>query len=273
MRRLLGSARRRRPRRRPSPAPAQRPTVAAHHPPDLRHPSSRAKPFGPSRWLGDGVGLHDRGARRRRPGAGPRPLRCGAGQPRGAGAGRAQLMPQGDSLPLEIEEYAWSPDESSCSSSPTPSRSGGSTPGATTGCWTGPAGSSAQARRRDAKPSTLMFAKFSPDGAPGRLRPGEQPVRRGPGERRDHRRSPPTARRTIINGTFDWVYEEELMNYYADGWRWSPDGQSHRLLAAQRRPGQGLLPRSTTPTRSTRGSSRSSIPRPARPTRRPGSAS
>ena len=30
----------------------------------------------------------------------------------------------------------------------------------------------------------------------------------------------------MINGTFDWVYEEELMNYYADGWRWSPDGRS-----------------------------------------------
>jgi dipeptidyl-peptidase-4 len=32
--------------------------------------------------------------------------------------------------------------------------------------------------------------------------------------------------RTLINGTFDWVYEEELMNYHADGWRWSPDGKS-----------------------------------------------
>ncbi len=32
--------------------------------------------------------------------------------------------------------------------------------------------------------------------------------------------------RTLINGTFDWVYEEELMNNYADGWRWSPDGES-----------------------------------------------
>ena len=28
---------------------------------------------------------------------------------------------------------------------------------------------------------------------------------------------------TIINGTFDWVYEEELG--LQDGWRWSPDGQ------------------------------------------------
>jgi dipeptidyl-peptidase-4 len=29
---------------------------------------------------------------------------------------------------------------------------------------------------------------------------------------------------TIINGTFDWVYEEELS--CRDGWRWSPDGKS-----------------------------------------------
>ena len=28
----------------------------------------------------------------------------------------------------------------------------------------------------------------------------------------------------IINGTFDWVYEEELD--LRDGWRWSPDGRS-----------------------------------------------
>ena len=27
----------------------------------------------------------------------------------------------------------------------------------------------------------------------------------------------------LINGTFDWVYEEELD--LRDGWRWSPDGQ------------------------------------------------
>ena len=29
---------------------------------------------------------------------------------------------------------------------------------------------------------------------------------------------------TIINGTFDWVYEEELD--LRDGFRWSPDGTS-----------------------------------------------
>ncbi|MBN8688614.1 MAG: S9 family peptidase [Chitinophagales bacterium] len=71
--------------------------------------------------------------------------------------------------------------------------------------------------------STLMFAKFSPDGsrvgyvsqqniyveeiATGMI---TQLTKDGGGD--------------IINGTFDWVYEEELDD--RDGFRWSPDGNS-----------------------------------------------
>src|SRR3954471_17653240 len=70
--------------------------------------------------------------------------------------------------------------------------------------------------------STLMFAKFSPDSrrvayvsqnnlyvedvASGRIVPLTS-----------------DGSRTIINGTFDWVYEEELN--LRDGFRWSPDGR------------------------------------------------
>ncbi|MFL5478165.1 MAG: DPP IV N-terminal domain-containing protein, partial [Gemmatimonadaceae bacterium] len=70
--------------------------------------------------------------------------------------------------------------------------------------------------------STLMFAKFSPDSkrvayvsennlyvedvASGRITPLTS-----------------DGSRTIINGTFDWVYEEELD--LRDGFRWSPDGR------------------------------------------------
>jgi dipeptidyl-peptidase-4 len=76
-----------------------------------------------------------------------------------------------------------------------------------------------------AKPSTLMFAKFSPDGRRvGYVRENNLYVEDvGSGAI-----TPLTTdgSRTLINGTFDWVYEEELMNYYADGWRWSPDGRS-----------------------------------------------
>jgi dipeptidyl-peptidase 4 len=75
----------------------------------------------------------------------------------------------------------------------------------------------------EAKPSTLMFAKFSPDGkmvgyvcehnlfienlADGKI---TQLTLDGS--------------KTIINGTFDWVYEEELD--LRDGFRWSPDSKS-----------------------------------------------
>jgi len=75
----------------------------------------------------------------------------------------------------------------------------------------------------DAKPSTLMFAKFSPDGkrvayvresnvyvedlATGKI---IQLTKTG---------SP-----TLINGTSDWVNEEEF--FLRDCWRWSPDSKS-----------------------------------------------
>ena len=75
----------------------------------------------------------------------------------------------------------------------------------------------------DAKPSTLMFAKFSPDGTRvGYVRENNIYVE----NLADNRITKLTndGSRTIINGTFDWVYEEELD--LRDGWRWSPDGKN-----------------------------------------------
>ena len=74
----------------------------------------------------------------------------------------------------------------------------------------------------DAAPSTLMFAKFSPDGSRvGYVRENNVYVETlATGE---IARLTTDGSRTIINGTFDWVYEEELD--LQDGWRWSPDGQ------------------------------------------------
>jgi dipeptidyl-peptidase-4 len=75
----------------------------------------------------------------------------------------------------------------------------------------------------DAKPSSLMFAKLAPDGTQvGYVHEnniyvqsvaGGSPVRlTGDGSSE------------VINGTFDWVYEEEF--FCRDGWRWSPDSKS-----------------------------------------------
>ncbi|MGH7599826.1 MAG: S9 family peptidase [bacterium] len=75
----------------------------------------------------------------------------------------------------------------------------------------------------DAKPSTLMFAKFSPDGrSVGYVRENNINV-----EDLSNKKITPLTNdgsRTIINGTFDWVYEEEFG--LRDGFRWSPDGKS-----------------------------------------------
>ena len=136
-----------------------------------------------------------------------------------------QLVPEGDSLPLDIEDYAWSPDGKMLlvftNTRPVWRLN-------TRGdYWVldRAAGKLRQLGGADAKPSTLMFAKFSPDGRRvGYVRENNLYVE-------DLASGAITAlttdgSRTIINGTFDWVYEEELMNYYADGWRWSPDGKN-----------------------------------------------
>ena len=73
-----------------------------------------------------------------------------------------------------------------------------------------------------AAPSSLMFAKFSPDG--GRIayvRANNLYVE----DAATGAITPLTSdgSHTIINGTFDWVYEEELN--LRDGFRWSPDGK------------------------------------------------
>jgi len=75
----------------------------------------------------------------------------------------------------------------------------------------------------DAQPSTLMFAKFSPSGRQVAY------VREKNIYLEDlHGGNIVSLTKTdspgIINGTFDWVYEEELG--LRDGFRWSPDGKA-----------------------------------------------
>jgi dipeptidyl-peptidase-4 len=73
-----------------------------------------------------------------------------------------------------------------------------------------------------AKPSTLMFAKLSPDGTRVGYVCGNnlfvEPVDGGPATKLTT-----DGTHHVINGTFDWVYEEEFD--CRDGWRWSPDGR------------------------------------------------
>lgn len=77
----------------------------------------------------------------------------------------------------------------------------------------------------DAKPSTLMFAKFSPDATRvGYVRENNIYVENlaANSESRITQLTKDGGQYTV-NGTFDWVYEEEL--FCRDGFRWSPDGR------------------------------------------------
>ncbi len=136
----------------------------------------------------------------------------------------SRFVPQGDSTPLDIEEYSWSADgrkllifTNSAQVWRTNTRGD---------YWVlDLAGWSLKKLGGNGLASTLMFAKFSPDGGRvGWVRYGEyniyvEDLASGKLTQLTHDGS-----RTTINGTFDWVYEEELG--LQDGWRWNPDGQS-----------------------------------------------
>ncbi len=185
-------------------------------------PEFRSQSFGPMRWLADGAAYTT--LERSAAGAGQDLVRYDAA----TGAREilipaARLVAPGDTTPLEVEEYNWSTDgnrllifTNSQQVWRTNTRGDYWVLDRTTGKLTRLGG--------DGPASTVMFAKFSPDGGRvGWVRYGEYnlyvedlgtgriTLLTGDGSR------------TTINGTFDWVYEEELA--LQDGWRWSPDGQ------------------------------------------------
>jgi dipeptidyl-peptidase-4 len=182
------------------------------------------QPFGPSRWLGEGSAYTTL-----------EPAEGGQGQDLvryDVESGRREVLvtareltPRGADAPLDVEDYAWSTDLRRLlvftNTKPVWRLN-------TRGdYWVleRPSGTLRRLGGSGAKPSTLMFAKFSPDGGRvGYVRENNLYVE----DLASGTITPLTTdgSRTLINGTFDWVYEEELMNYYADGWRWSPDGRS-----------------------------------------------
>ncbi|HWB40973.1 MAG TPA: DPP IV N-terminal domain-containing protein, partial [Gemmatimonadales bacterium] len=181
-----------------------------------------AKPFGPSRWLGEGAAYTT--VEKAAQGAGQDLVRYDVERgTREVLVTARQLVPPGGADPIQIEDYAWSPDGKQLlvftNTEPVWRLN-------TRGdYWVLdlPTGALRQLGGAEAKPSTLMFAKFAPSGGRvGYVRENNLYVE----DLASGVITPLTTdgSRTLINGTFDWVYEEELMNYYADGWRWSPDG-------------------------------------------------
>jgi dipeptidyl-peptidase-4 len=182
----------------------------------------RGQSFGPVRWLDDSSYTAVEPAP---DGTGSQLVRVSA--PTGAKSTiveAAWLRPAGAKAALEIEDYDWNADHSKLLIF---TNSGRVWRANTRGdFWVldlatkklrqlgGPAAK--------AKPSQLQFAKFSPDGKRvGYVRQHNIYVELL--ETGSITALTKDGSTTTINGTFDWVYEEELG--MRDGFRWSPDGK------------------------------------------------
>ncbi len=176
--------------------------------------------FGPARWLSDGTAYST--VEPSGPGGGTDLVRYDAATgARSVLVPSARLIPAGRTTPLAIRDYAWSADGARLLVFTN-----------TTRVWRQHTRGDywvldlASGRLRqlggDAPPSSLMFAKFSPDGTRvAWVRANNLYV-----EAIDTGAITPlttTGSATVINGTSDWVYEEELG--VRDGFRWSPDGR------------------------------------------------
>jgi dipeptidyl-peptidase-4 len=182
----------------------------------------RAERFGPTRWLDDGTGYTTLEPSGNNKGGDDIVSYDAASGTRKILVPSEKLIPMGQNSPLDIDDYQWSSDKKQLL------------------IFT----NSARVWRRNtrgdywvlnmenwqlfkiggnAPSSTLMFAKFSPDETrvayvmKNNLYVQDLSTYNITQLTND-------GSVTIINGTFDWVYEEELD--LRDGFRWSPDGKS-----------------------------------------------
>jgi dipeptidyl-peptidase-4 len=178
--------------------------------------------LGPVRWLSDAAAYIKLEADSTTPGGRSLVRYDAASGKREVWVAAGRLVPKGDSMPLRVEDYSISPDGKQLLVFTNSQKVWRQNTRGDFWAVDLASGSLRKLGGSAAKPSTLMFAKFSPDGgrvayvrennlyvenlADGRI---TQLTRDGS--------------RTIINGTFDWVYEEELN--LRDGFRWSPDGK------------------------------------------------
>jgi dipeptidyl-peptidase-4 len=186
-------------------------------------PDFEVKYFGPARWLDDGAFFTTvepsatvkdaQDIVRYQTATGTREVLVSA----------AKLIPAGEKVPLSFENYAWSKDKSRLllytnSAQVWRLRTRGD-------YWVLDLQSGTLRKLGgDVPASSLMFAKFSPEGSKVAYVRGNniyvEEISTGRLTQLTHDGS-----QTIINGTSDWVYEEELD--VRDAFRWSPDG--HRI--------------------------------------------
>ena len=187
-------------------------------------PEFRGGTFGPLAWLNDGVSYTT--LERRSDGRPGRDIVRYDGESgfRTTLVPATRLVPPGDSTPLEIEDYRWSADGRKVliftnTQQVWRTNTRGDYWVLDLSGWT------LKKLGGDGRASTLMFAKFSPDGGRvGWVRYGENNIYVEDLASGKITQLTSDGSRTTINGTFDWVYEEELS--LQDGWRWNPDGRS-----------------------------------------------
>ncbi len=133
----------------------------------------------------------------------------------------ASLVPAPGDKPLEIEDYSWTADESRALLYTNTRKVWRQN---TRGDYWVLERADGRLRRLggDFPASTLMFAKLSPDGTRAAyVQAGDLWLEELEGGQVLRLTSDGST--AIVNGTSDWVYEEEFD--LRDGWRWSPDGK------------------------------------------------
>ncbi len=178
--------------------------------------------FGPAKWMADGDSFTTLEPSPDIAGARDLVMYTASSGARRVLVAAARLVPKGAKAPLSIDDYAWSPDGTVLILFTDAKRVWRQNTRGDYWTYDLRTGRLRQLGARFA-PSTLMFAKLSPDGrlaayvvahniyvenlASGRIR---QLTSDGNDD--------------IVNGTSDWVYEEEFD--LRDGFRWSPDSRS-----------------------------------------------
>lgn len=178
--------------------------------------------FGPARWMRDGQSYTTLERSEEVKGARELVLYEAASGARRVLVPAARLIPEGAPAPLSIDDYAWSPDGQVLIVFTNSKRVWRQN---TRGdYWTYDMRTS-RLRRLGAgfEASSLMFAKLSPDG---RLAAYVVKHNVYVEDLASARITPLTkdGNDDIVNGTSDWVYEEEFS--LRDGFRWSPDSRA-----------------------------------------------
>ncbi|MEZ5041471.1 MAG: S9 family peptidase [Saprospiraceae bacterium] len=181
----------------------------------------RQEHFGPSQWLGEGEAYTTLEPSPSLSGARDIIRYTSSNQDREILITAESLIPKGQADPLNISAYSWSADESQLLIFTNTARVWRAN---TRGdYWLFNRKNSTLSQLGNNRPaSSLMFTKFSPDGV-NVAYVSEHNIYVENINDGNIRQLTDDGTDKLINGTFDWAYEEEFS--CRDGFRWSPNGQ------------------------------------------------